>query len=111
MTARVLVRVTWAVAVVCAVLGQPNLRVVYPHEETYNMVKLSCRSDFGDLLNDAEFFKRVPGQGSPEPLSDSDITLTQAEEGYFSCSSGGSTSSEIGLAGKLWYAACAYMYN
>ena len=101
MTARVLVQLTCALAVVCNVEGQPNLRVDYPQEGNYNMVTLSCRDSFGGVLNDAEFYKRVPGEGSSELLSDNEITLTQEEEGYFSCSSGGSTSTEIGLAGKL----------
>ena len=69
MTARVLVQVTCALAVVCAVEGEPNLGVDYP-SGNYNMVTLSCRDMFGTQFDDAEFFKRVPGQGSSEPLSD-----------------------------------------
>ena len=95
--------------IVCAADGQPNLVVEYPQQGNYNLVTLSCRNIFEESLNDAKFFKRVPGQDSPVQLPGSPtngkitITLTQEEEGYFSCSSvsGGGTSSEIGLAGKF----------
>lgn len=114
MTVRLLLlRFSFALTIVCAAKALSGLTVdpEYPETGNYNLVTLSCRDDFGVQLNDAEFLKRIPGQESPLPLSDSlgsdiTITLTPEEEGYFSCRSASenSTSGEIGLAGKLWCA-------
>ena len=110
MTARVLVEVICVLAVVCSVEGQPNIHADYPDSEDYNRVTLSCRNNFGDLLTDAEFLRHAPRQDSRVRLPGSPtngeviITLTPAEEGYFSCrsaSGGGTSTNEIGLAGKL----------
>lgn len=108
MTARVLVQLIGVLAVACCSETMPNILVEYPDPENYNMVTLSCRGSFGDFLDDAEFFKRVPEHSLvqlPGSIINGEITvnLTQAEEGYFSCSSAseGGTSSEIGLAGNL----------
>lgn len=97
----VLVQVICTLVIVCAAEALPSLDVEYPQPGNYRMVTLSCIDHFGHLLDDAKFFKRVPGQVSPVLLSDNAITFSQGEEGYFSCSSasGGGTSSEIGLAG------------
>ena len=106
MTARVLVQLICLLAVVCSGEAQVNLAVYYPEPGNYNRVTLTCNDNFGARLNDAEFLKRDPGQDSPDLLqgfpTNGKITiiLTQADEGYFSCSSvSGNTSSEIGLAG------------
>ena len=105
MTARVLVEVICVLAVVCASKAQVNLRVDYPEPENYNLVTLTCSDDFGSELNDAEFLRRAPGQDSPVQLpgnGEVTITLTQEEEGYFSCRSDSVPSDEIDLAGKLY---------
>ena len=106
MIARVLVNVICVLAIVCAVKAQVHLAVDYPEPGNYNLVTLTCNDNFGARLNDAEFLRRAPGQDSTVELqgfpTNAKITiiLTQAEEGYFSCSSvSGDTSSEIGLAG------------
>ena len=103
------VKVICVLAIVCAAAeGQPNLFVEYPQQGNYNLVTLSCRNSFEESLNDAEFIKRAPGQDSPVQLPGSPtngeitITLTQEEEGYFSCSSANVPSDEIGLAGKSY---------
>ena len=110
MTARKLVEVICVLAVVCSGEAMPNIAAEYPDSEDYNMVRLTCSDNFGTRLTDAEFLKRAPGQGSGanqlqvSPTNgEITITLSQEEEGYFSCSSdsGGGTSNEIGLAGKL----------
>ena len=104
------VKVVCVLAIVCAVEGQPNIRVDYPQEGNYNLVTLTCSDNVGARLNDAEFLRRAPGQDSRVPLPGSPIngeitiTLTQEDEGYFSCrsvSGGGTSTNEIGLAGKL----------
>ena len=108
MTARVLVQVICVLAVVYSCEAQVNLAVDYPETGNYSLVKLTCSDDFGVRLNDAEFLKRVPEQNSlvqlPGSPTDGEITitLTQEEEGYFSCRSGNVRSDEIGLAGKLY---------
>ena len=114
MTARVLaiVQVICVLAVVCSVEGQPNVHADYPVPEDYNKVTLSCRKSFGDLLTDAEFLRRTPDQDSPVPFQEGSptngeitITLTQEDEGYFSCrsdSGGGNSTNKIGLAGELY---------
>ena len=98
-------------AILCAVKAQVDIAVNYPEQGNYNLVTLTCNDDFGFPLNDAEFLRRAPGQGSDanqlqvSPTNgEITITLTQEEEGYFSCSSvsgGGTSINEIGLAGKL----------
>ena len=110
MTARVLAEVIRALAVVIACEAIPDIHAYYPDPEDYNRVTLYCKNSFEGLLNDAEFLRRAPGQDSPVQLPGSPInggitiTLTQEEEGYFSCrsvSGGGTSTNEIGLAGKL----------
>ena len=99
--------------------AQISLNVDYTEQGNYNAMKLICNDALGAMLNDAVFLKRVPGQEFPVPLSDSTIndgeitiTLTQAEEGYFSCrnASGGNTSSEVALAG-MYNANCKYNWS
>ena len=108
MTARVLavVQVVCVLAVVCSGEGDVILAVNYPVSGNYNRVTLTCNDDFGARLNDAEFIKRIPGQGSrsagPPTNGEITITLTQEEEGYFSCRNADIPSEEIGLAGKLY---------
>ena len=98
---------------------QINLSVDYTEQGNYNTMKLTCRDGLGAVWNDAVFLKRVPGQENSVALSDSTmndgeitITLTQAEEGYFSCHnpSGGGTSREVGLAG-MYNANCKYNWS
>ena len=102
------VKVICLLAVVCSCEAQVNLAVDYPETGNYSLVRLTCSDNFGTRLNDAEFFKRTPGQDSPVQLPGSPtngkitITLTQEEEGYFSCRSVSVPSDEIGLAGKLY---------
>ena len=113
------VRVICVLAIVYAAEAQqPNLVVEYPQQGNYNLVTLSCRNGLGESLNDTEFLRRAPGQDSRVQLQGSPIngeitiSLTQEEEGYFSCSSsGGNRSSETGLAGELLCGACAWTYN
>ena len=110
MTARVLVEVICVLAIVCSGEAMPIIAVEYIVPENYNLVTLTCYDNFGTKLNDAEFLRRAPGQDSPVQLPGSPtngeitITLTQEEEGYFSCrsvSGGGTSTNEIGLAGEL----------
>ena len=109
MTARVLVNMICLLTVVSAAEAQIRLVVDYPEPPNYNLVKLTCTNASSNRINDAEFLKRAPGQDSAIQLPGSPIngeitiTLTQTEEGYFSCSSAseGGTSSEIGLAGNF----------
>ena len=110
-TMTVLVEVICALAVVVACEAMPNIHADYPDPENYNRVTLSCRNSFQDLLSDAEFLRRASRQNSPVQLPGSPtngeitITLTQEDEGYFSCSSvseGGTSTNEIGLAGELY---------
>ena len=110
MTARVLVEVICVLAVVVSACeAMPTIAAEYPDSEDYNRVTLTCSDSFGTRLTDAEFLRRAD-QGSPVQLPGSPtngeitITLTQEDEGYFSCTSddGGGNSSEIGLAGKLY---------
>ena len=116
MTARVSICL---LAIVCAAEAQIRLVVDYPEPANYNLVKLTCTNASSDRFNDAEFLKRAPGQDSAIQLPGSPIngeliiTLTQAEEGYFSCSNGseGGTSSEIGLAGNYSVHVHVYVYN
>ena len=109
MTARVLLEVVCVLAVVRSGEAQVNLAVDYPEPGNHNIVTLTCNDFFGGRLNDAEFLRRAPGQDSPVQLPGSPtngeitITLTQEEEGYFSCSSASFPSDEIGLAGELYY--------
>ena len=110
MTARVLVQVICVLAVVCSGEAQVNLAVDYPEPGNYSLVTLTCNDNFGTMLtNNVEFLRRAPGQDSPVQLSGSPtngeitITLTQEEEGYFSCSSDSVLSTnQIGLAGELY---------
>ena len=113
MTARVLVEVICVLALVCSGEAQIRLDVNYPEAGNYNLVTLICNDDFGLRFNDAEFLKRAPGQESPRPVQlpgspingEITITLTQEEEGYFSCrsaSEGGNSTNQIGLAGKSY---------
>ena len=102
------VKMICLLAVVCSGEAQVNLAVDYPEPGNYNRVTLTCNDNFGARLNDAEFLRRAPGQDSPVQLPGSPtngeitITLTQEEEGYFSCRSASVPSDEIGLAGKLY---------
>ena len=98
-------------ALVCATAFEVNLAVNHPETGNYNRVRLTCNDDFGARLNDAEFLRRDPDQESAVQLpgsptnSEITITLTQEEEGYFSCmsvSGGGTSINVIGLAGKLY---------
>ena len=108
MTARVLVQAICVLAVVCSSEAQVNLAVDYPETGNYSLVTLTCNDNFGARLNDAENLRRAPGQDSLDQLRGSPtngeitITLTQEEEGYFSCRSASVPSDEIGLAGKLY---------
>ena len=111
MTARVLVEVICVLAVVCSGEAMPSIAAEYPDPDNYSIVTLTCSDRFGARLNDAEFQRRAPDQGSRDELPGSPtngeitITLTQADEGHFSCSSaseGGTSTNEIGLAGKLY---------
>ena len=110
MTTRVLVAVICVLAVVCSGEEMPNIDAEYPDSEDYNRVTLTCSDRFGTRLDDAEFLRRAPDQGSRDELPGSPtngkttVTLTQEDEGYFSCSSvsgGGTSTNEIGLAGEL----------
>ena len=110
MTARVLVEMICILAVVCSGEAMPSIDAEYPNLDDYNSVTLTCNDNIGARLDDAEFLRRAPGQDSSVPFPGSpsngeiNITLTQAEEGYFSCrsvSGGGISTNEIGLAGKL----------
>ena len=104
----VLVQLICLLAVVCSGEAQINLAVDYPETGNYNLVTLTCSDNFGSTLNDAEFLRRDPGQSSLDQLPGSPtngeitITLTQEEEGYFSCRSASVPSNEIGLAGELY---------
>ena len=108
------VKVIGVLAIVCAAEAQPNLVVDYPEPGNYSVVMLTCSDNFGAKLNDAEFLRRAPEQDSPVQLPDSPtngeitITLSQEEEGYFSCRSDSVTSDEIGLAGKLYFNGSVY---
>ena len=108
MTARVLVEVICVLAVVCSGEAMPTIAAEYPDPDNYSMVTLTCRENFGTRLSDAEFLRSAPDQDSRHELPGSPtngeitITLSQTEEGYFSCSSVSFPSDDIGLAGKLY---------